>query len=140
MIESITYKTKIEDLINVDNITNIISKFTTIFEEKYSSENQNNRQIKSEITSIHNRIIEIAKAQRRKELEKLLEKTSDRINEIDGLLYKVNNEIMKIRKHENVYDKEQLEYEYEQILNAFLLSKAKLETKRKTILELETKL
>lgn len=140
MIESITYKTKIEDLINVDNITNIISKFTTIFEENYSSENQNNRQIKSEITSIHNRIIEIAKAQRRKELEKLLEKTSDRINEIDGLLYKVNNEIMKIRKHENVYDKEQLEYEYEQILNAFLLSKAKLETKRKTILELETKL
>lgn len=140
MIESITYKTKIEDLINVDNITNIISKFTTIFEENYSSENQNNRQIKSEITSIHNRIIEIAKAQRRKELEKLLEKTSDRINEIDGLLYKVNNEIMKIRKHENIYDKEQLEYEYEQILNAFLLSKAKLETKRKTILELETKL
>lgn len=140
MIESITYKTKIEDLINVDNITNIISKFTTIFEENYSSENQNNRQIKLEITSIHNRIIEIAKAQRRKELEKLLEKTSDRINEIDGLLYKVNNEIMKIRKHENVYDKEQLEYEYEQILNAFLLSKAKLETKRKTILELETKL
>ena len=140
MIENITYKTKIEDLINVDNITNIISKFTTIFEENYSSENQNNRQIKSEITSIHNRIIEIAKAQRRKELEKLLEKTSDRINEIDGLLYKVNNEIMKIRKHENVYDKEQLEYEYEQILNAFLLSKAKLETKRKTILELETKL
>ena len=140
MIESITYKTKIEDLINVDNITNIIAKFTTIFEENYSSENQNNRQIKSEITSIHNRIIEIAKAQRRKELEKLLEKTSDRINEIDGLLYKVNNEIMKIRKHENVYDKEQLEYEYEQILNAFLLSKAKLETKRKTILELETKL
>lgn len=140
MIESITYKTKIEDLINVDNITNIISKFTTIFEENYSSENQNNRQIKSEITSIHNRIIEIAKAQRRKELEKLLEKISDRINEIDGLLYKVNNEIMKIRKHENVYDKEQLEYEYEQILNAFLLSKAKLETKRKTILELETKL
>lgn len=140
MIESITYKTKIEDLINVDNITNIISKFTTIFEENYSSENQNNRQIKSEITSIHNRIIEIAKAQRRKELEKLLEKTSDRINEIDDLLYKVNNEIMKIRKHENVYDKEQLEYEYEQILNAFLLSKAKLETKRKTILELETKL
>jgi len=140
VIESITYKTKIEDLINVDNITNIISKFTTIFEENYSSENQNNRQIKSEITSIHNRIIEIAKAQRRKELEKLLEKTSDRINEIDGLLYKVNNEIMKIRKHENVYDKEQLEYEYEQILNAFLLSKAKLETKRKTILELETKL
>ena len=140
MIESITYKTKIEDLINVDNITNIISKFTTIFEENYSSENQNNRQIKSEITSIHNRIIEIAKAQRRKELEKLLEKTSDRINEIDGLLYKVNNEIMKIRKHEDVYDKEQLEYEYEQILNAFLLSKAKLETKRKTILELETKL
>ena len=140
MIESITYKTKIEDLINVDNITNIISKFTTIFEENYSSENQNNRQIKSEITSIHNRIIEIAKAQRRKEFEKLLEKTSDRINEIDGLLYKVNNEIMKIRKHENVYDKEQLEYEYEQILNAFLLSKAKLETKRKTILELETKL
>lgn len=140
MIESITYKTKIEDLINVDNITNIISKFTTIFEENYSSENQNNRQIKSEITSIHNRIIEIAKAQRRKELEKLLEKTSDRINEIDGLLYKVNNEIMKIRKHENVYDKEQLEYEYEQILNAFLLSKTKLETKRKTILELETKL
>lgn len=140
MIESITYKTKIEDLINVDNITNIISKFTTIFEENYSSENQKNRQIKSEITSIHNRIIEIAKAQRRKELEKLLEKTSDRINEIDGLLYKVNNEIMKIRKHENVYDKEQLEYEYEQILNAFLLSKAKLETKRKTILELETKL
>jgi len=140
VIESITYKTKIEDLINVDNITNIISKFTTIFEENYSSENQNNRQIKSEITSIHNRIIEIAKAQRRKELEKLLEKTSDRINEIDGLLYKVNNEIMKIRKHENVYDKEQLEYEYEQILNAFLLSKAKLETKRKTILELKTKI
>lgn len=140
MIESITYKTKIEDLINIDNITNIISKFTTNFEENYSSENQNNRQIQSEIATIHNRIIEIAKTQRRKELEKLLEKTSERIAEIDGLLYKVNNEIKKVRNHENVYDKEQLEYEYEQLLNAFLLSKAKLENKRKTILELETKL
>ncbi len=140
MIESITYKTKIEDLINIDNITNIISKFTTNFEENYSSENQNNRQIQSEIATIHNRIIEIAKTQRRKELEKLLEKTSERIAEIDDLLYKVNNEIKKVRNHENVYDKEQLEYEYEQLLNAFLLSKAKLENKRKTILELETKL
>ena len=140
MIESITYKTKIEDLINIDNITNIISKFTTNFEENYSSENQNNRQIQSEIATIHNRIIEIAKTQRRKELEKLLEKTSERIAEIDDLLYKVNNEIKKVRNHENVYDKEQLEYEYEQLLNAFLLSKAKLEKKRKTILELETKL
>ena len=140
MIESITYKTKIEDLINIDNITNIISKFTTNFEENYSSENQNNRQIQSEIATIHNRIIEIAKTQRRKELEKLLERTSERIAEIDDLLYKVNNEIKKVRNHENVYDKEQLEYEYEQLLNAFLLSKAKLENKRKTILELETKL
>ena len=56
-----------------------------------------------------------------------MEQTSIRISQIDELLYDVNNEIMKLRKQPEAEDKEQQEYEYEQILNLHLTSKAHLE-------------
>ena len=140
MIEHITYKTKLEELLDIGYITEIINKFTQSFEDNYSSENPNNESIKKDIAIINNRIIAVAKEQRRKELEKLLEQTSIRISQIDELLYDVNNEIMKLRKQPEAEDKEQQEYEYEQILNLHLTSKAYLEQKRKKILQLITEL
>ena len=140
MIEHITYKTKLEELLDIGYITEIINKFTQSFEDNYSSENPNNESIKKDITIINNRIIAVAKEQRRKELEKLLEQTSIRISQIDELLYDVNNEIMKLRKQPEIEDKEQQEYEYEQILNLHLTSKAHLEQKRKKVLQLITEL
>lgn len=140
MIEHITYKTKLEELLDIGYIIEIINKFTQNFEDNYSSENPNNESIKKDIAIINNRIIAVAKEQRRKELEKLLEQTSIRISQIDELLYDVNNEIMKLRKQPEIEDKEQQEYEYEQILNLHLTSKARLEEKRKTILQLITEL
>ena len=140
MIEHITYKTKLEELLDIGYITEIINKFTQSFEDNYSSENPNNESIKKDITIINNRIIAVAKEQRRKELEKLLEQTSIRISQIDELLYDVNNEIMKLRKQPAAEDKEQQEYAYEQILNLHLTSKAHLEQKRKKVLQLITEL
>ena len=140
MIEHITYKTKLEELLDIGYITEIINKFTQSFEDNYSSENPNNESIKKDIAIINNRIIAVAKEQRRKELEKLLEQTSIRISQIDELLYDVNNEIMKLRKQVEAEDKEQQEYEYEQILNLHLTSKAHLEQKRKKVLQLITEL
>ena len=135
MIDKITYKTQLEELLDLNQIVEIIGKFTKKFEECYTSNNENNQNVKRDITVINNRIVEIAKEQRRKELEKLLEKTSERISTIDEQLYTINNEIMFIRNKDNILDKEQKEYELDQLLNIFLTSKAKFETKRKKIFE-----
>lgn len=136
MIDKITYKTKIEELLDLNQIIEIISKFTKNFETNYTENNPNNQHVKREIIVINNRIVEIAKEQRRKELEKLLEKTSERLSIIDEQLYNINSEIMYTKNQQNITDKEQKEYELEQILNVVLSSKAKLETKRKKIFEL----
>lgn len=135
MIDKITYKTKLEELLNINEITEIIGKFTKNFEENYTEKNPNNANIQREITSINNRIVEIAKTQRRKELEKLLEKTSERISIIDEQLYIINDEIMRLKNIKDEPDQEQKQYELDQLLNLVLTSKAKLETKRKKIFE-----
>lgn len=135
MIDKITYKTKLEELLNVDEITEIIGKFTRNFEENYTEKNPNNVNIQREIISVNNRIVEIAKTQRRKELEKLLEKTSERISIIDEQLYIINDEIMRLKNIKDEPDQEQKKYELDQLLNLVLTSKAKLETKRKKIFE-----
>ena len=136
MIEKITYKTRIDELLDLNQIIEIINKFTQNFEESYTESNPNNAYVKRDIAVINNRIVDIAKEQRRKELEKLLEKTSARISEIDSQLYAVNDEIMKLKVNPHIDDKEQREYEYDQLLNIVLSSKAKLETKRKEIFSL----
>lgn len=135
MIDKITYKTKLEELLNVDEITEIIGKFTRNFEENYTEKNPNNVNIQREIISVNNRIVEIAKTQRRKELEKLLEKTSERISIIDEQLYIINDEIMRLKNIKDEPDQEQKKYELDQLLNLVLTSKTKLETKRKKIFE-----
>ncbi len=135
MIENITYKTKIEDLLNLEDINEIINKFSINFEKSYSVTNPNNKLIKEDIAKINKTIIEHAKNQRRKELEKLLEKTSIRINELDEILYGINKEIMFLRSTEKVEDYEQKSYEYDQVLNLHIDLKTKLEKKRKQIFE-----
>ena len=136
MIEKITYKTRIDELLDLNQIIEIINKFTQNFEESYTESNPNNAYVKRDIAVINNRIVDIAKEQRRKELEKLLEKTSARISEIDSQLYAVNDEIMKLKVNPHIDDKEQREYEYDQLLNIVLSTKAKLETNRKEIFSL----
>ncbi len=135
MIENITYKTKLEDLLNLNELIEIINKYSLNFEKNYSEYNLNNKSIKEEINKINNHIIELAKNQRRKELEKLLEKTTLRINELDETLYNVNEGIKILRSNPNDNDYEQKTYELDQILNLFIDLKTKQEIKRKKIYE-----
>ena len=135
MIENITYKTKLEDLLNLDELIQIINKYSSNFEKSYSEKNPNNKLIKQEINKINNHIVELAKNQRRKELEKLLEKTTLRINELDETLYNINEGIKLLRSNPKDNDYEQKEYELDQILNLFIDLKTKQETKRKKIYE-----
>lgn len=135
MIETITYKTKLEDLLNIDELMEIINKYSSNFEKSYSKENPNNKEIKQEIIKINNKVVELAKNQRRKELEKLLEKTTIRINQLDEILYNINKEIMILRSNPNIEDYEQRTYEYDQVLNLNIELKTKLEIKRKKIFE-----
>ena len=99
MIEKITYKTKLEDLLDLNQLIEIINKYSLNFEKNYSINNPNNKSIKQEINKINNHIIELAKNQRRKELEKLLEKTTIRINELDETLYNINEGIKLLRSN-----------------------------------------
>ena len=135
MIEKITYKTKLEDLLDLDQVIEIINKYSSNFEKNYSINNPNNKSIKQEINKINNHIIELAKNQRRKELEKLLEKTTIRINELDETLYNINEGIKLLRSNPKDKDFEQKEYELDQILNLHIDLKTKQENKRKKIYE-----
>ena len=135
MIEKITYKTKLEDLLDLNQLIEIINKYSLNFEKNYSINNPNNKSIKQEINKINNHIIELAKNQRRKELEKLLEKTTIRINELDETLYNINEGIKLLRSNSKDKDFEQKEYELDQILNLHIDLKTKQENKRKKIYE-----
>lgn len=135
MIENITYKTKLEDLLNLNELIEIINKYSSNFEKSYSEDNQNNQNIKQEIIKINNHIIELAKNQRRKELEKLLEVTTQRINELDQTLYNINEGIKILRSNPKDKDYEQKSYELDQILNLHIDLKTKQENKRKMIFE-----
>lgn len=135
MIENITYKTKIEDLLDLNELIEIINKYSSNFEKNYSENNPNNKSIKQELNKINSHIIELAKNQRRKELEKLLEKTTLRINELDETLYNINEGIKLLRSNPKDKDYEQKEYELDQILNLHIDLKTKQENKRKKIYE-----
>ena len=135
MIENITYKTKIEDLLDLNELIEIINKYSSNFEKNYSENNPNNKSIKQELNKINNHIVELAKNQRRKELEKLLEKTTLRINELDETLYNINEGIKLLRSNPKDKDYEQKEYELDQILNLHIDLKTKQENKRKKIYE-----
>ena len=135
MIEKITYKTKLEDLLDLNQLIEIINKYSLNFEKNYSINNPNNKSIKQEINKINNHIIELAKNQRRKELEKLLEKTTIRINELDETLYNINEGIKLLLSNPKDKDYEQKEYELDQILNLHIDLKTKQENKRKKIYE-----
>ena len=135
MIEKITYKTKLEDLLDLNQLIEIINKYSLNFEKNYSINNPNNKSIKQEINKINNHIIELAKNQRRKELEKLLEVTTLRINELDQTLYNINEGIKILRSNNKDEDYEQKTYELDQILNLHIDLKTKQENKRKKIFE-----
>lgn len=135
MIEKITYKTKLEDLLDLNQVIEIINKYSSNFENNYSKNNPNNKSIKQELNKINTHIIELAKNQRRKELEKLLEKTTIRINELDETLYNINEGIKLLRSNPKDKDFEQKEYELDQILNLHIDLKTKQENKRKKIYE-----
>lgn len=135
MIENITYKTKIEDLLDLNELIEIINKYSSNFEKNYSENNPNNKSIKQELNKINSHIIELAKNQRRKELEKLLEKTTLRINELDETLYNINEGIKILRSNPKDKDYDQKEYELDQILNLHIDLKTKQENKRKKIYE-----
>ena len=135
MIENITYKTKIEDLLDLNELIEIINKYSSNFEKNYSENNPNNKSIKQELNKINSHIIELAKNQRRKELEKLLEKTTLRINELDETLYNINEGIKLLRSNPKDKDYDQKEYELDQILNLHIDLKTKQENKRKKIYE-----
>ena len=135
MLKSITYKTKLEDLLNLNDLMEIINKYSSNFEKNYSENNQNNKNVKQELTRINNQVIELAKNQRRKELEKLLEKTTERINELDDTLYNINEGIKLLRSNTSDKDYEQKAYELDQILNLHIELKTKQESKRKKIFE-----
>lgn len=135
MIENITYKTKLEDLLNLNEVIEIINKYSSNFEKSYSENNPNNQNVKQEITKINNHIVELAKNQRRKELEKLLEVTTQRINELDQTLYNINEGIKILRSNPKDEDYEQKSYELDQVLNLHIDLKTKQENKRKTIFE-----
>ena len=135
MIENITYKTKLEDLLNLNELIEIINKYSLNFEKNYSENNPNNKEIKQETIKINNKVIELAKNQRRKELEKLLEVTTLRINELDQTLYNINEGIKILRSNNKDEDYEQKSYELDQILNLHIDLKTKQENKRKKIFE-----
>lgn len=135
MIENITYKTKLEDLLNLNEVIEIINKYSSNFEKSYSENNPNNQNVKQEITKINNHIVELAKNQRRKELEKLLEVTTQRINELDQTLYNINEGIKILRSNPKDEDYEQKSYELDQVLNLHIDLKTKQENKRKMIFE-----
>lgn len=135
MIENITYKTKLEDLLNLKELIEIINKYSSNFEKSYSETNPNNKEIKQEIIKINNKVVELAKNQRRKELEKLLEVTTLRINELDKTLYNINEGIKILRSNPKDEDYEQKSYELDQVLNLHIDLKTKQENKRKKIFE-----
>ena len=135
MIENITYKTKLEDLLNLNELIEIINKYSLNFEKSYSEINPNNKEIKQEIIKINNKVVELAKNQRRKELEKLLEVTTLRINELDKTLYNINEGIKILRSNPKDEDYEQKSYELDQVLNLHIELKTKQENKRKKIFE-----
>lgn len=135
MIENITYKTKLEDLLDLNQVIEIINKYSSNFENNYSKNNPNNKSIKQELNKINAHMIELAKNQRRKELEKLLEKTTIRINELDETLYNINEGIKLLSSNPKDKDFEQKEYELDQILNLHIDLKTKQENKRKKIYE-----
>lgn len=134
MIEHITYKTKLEELLDITQIVEIINKFTRNFEQNYAEKNQNNKNINDELAIINNKIVEFAKEQRRKELEKLLEKITERLTIIDKQLYNINNEILRLKNQNSlINDLVQKEYEYNQLLKIHHESKQKLEEKKRKI-------
>ena len=134
MIEQITYKTKIEELLNLTQITEIISKFTNNFEQNYSEKYPNNNNVSKEIANINKKIIEIAVTQRKKELEKLLEMTIEKIKELDKELQEINAELLKVKNPNSIIvDQKQKHYEYSQILKATNELKLHLEDKKRQI-------
>lgn len=134
MIEQITYKTKIEELLNLTQITEIISKFTKNFEQNYSEKYPNNNNVSKEIANINKKIIEIAVTQRKKELEKLLEMTIEKIKELDKELQEINAELLKVKNPNSIIvDQKQKYYEYSQILKATNELKLHLEDKKRQI-------
>lgn len=134
MIEQITYKTKIEELLNLTQITEIISKFTKNFEQNYSEKYPNNQNVSKEIANINKKIIEIAVTQRKKELEKLLEMTIEKIKELDKELQEINAELLKVKNPNSIIvDQKQKHYEYSQILKATNELKLHLEDKKRQI-------
>ena len=134
MIDSITYKTKIEELLNITQITEIINKFSKNFEQNYADKFPNNKNITNEMVDINNKIIEMAIVQRQKELLKLQEKITEKIRELDKELYETNAELLKIKNPNNIIDdRKQKQYEYTQILKTTYNLKQQLEDKKRQI-------
>ena len=134
MIDSITYKTKIEELLNITQITEIINKFSKNFEQNYADKFPNNKNITNEMVDINNKIIEMAIVQRQKELLKLQEKITEKIRELDKELYETNAELLKIKNPNNIIDDhKQKQYEYTQILKTTYNLKQQLEDKKRQI-------
>ena len=134
MIENITYKTKIEEILNLTQITEIINKFTKNFEQSYTEKYSNNQDITKEIDDINNKIVEIAVVQRQKELLKLKEKITEKIRELDKELCEINAELLKVKNPNSIIDdRKQKQYEYTQILKTTNDLKQQLEDKKRQI-------
>ena len=108
---------------------NIISTETNLSRFKVTL-----KDVSKEIANINKKIIEIAVTQRKKELEKLLEMTIEKIKELDKELQEINAELLKVKNPNSIIvDQKQKHYEYSQILKATNELKLHLEDKKRQI-------
>ena len=137
MLDSINFKTELEELIMVEEIAilfdNILKQYTSILISLF---------VYAKLSQLKKEIIEKAKSQQEKEQAKLLTEIAQRKREIKINIWKVlgamgNNKKQLQENENNKQDLEQLIYEEEQIINVYERSIRSLEEKENQIMALK---
>lgn len=137
MLDSINFKTELEELAIVEEVTtlfdNILKQYTSILISLL---------VYAKLSQLKKEIIEKAKSQQEKEQAKLLTEIAQRKREIKINIWKVlgamgNNKKQLQEKKDNKQELEQLIYEEEQIINVYESSIRSLDEKEKQVITLK---
>lgn len=137
MLDSINFKTELEELAIVEEVTtlfdNILKQYTSILISLL---------VYAKLSQLKKEIIEKAKSQQEKEQAKLLTEIAQRKREIKINIWKVlgamgNTKKQLQEKKDNKQELEQLIYEEEQIINVYESSIRSLDEKEKQVITLK---
>lgn len=127
MLENITYKTNIEEIISLEEVNNLFDEFA-----KNNSIELIALSLFPILTGLRKKIIINTKVQRNSELSKLLQTIEDRKVEIKN---SIKNVKQKKENNDTDTDLEQMIYEEEQIIAVYENNLKKLEQKEKSIIK-----